>query len=178
MRCANAPYEVFYFPLFAAAGSVLGCMLLYTLIRRGGQAVLRKRFRAEHLERVERTYARFGFLALAVPALLPPPMPFKIFVATAGALEYPRWRFMLTIMIARSLRYYIEGTLAVFYGKTVLDFIKNYGFTILAIVIGVCLIGLIVYLILQRKQRTPTSETASETALDEAASETVLDERD
>ncbi len=166
MRCANAPYEVFYFPLFAAAGSVLGCLLLYTIIRRGGQAVLRKRFRAEHLERVERTYARFGFLALAVPALLPPPMPFKIFVATAGALEYPRWRFIITIMIARSLRYYIEGTLAVFYGKTVLDFIKNYGFTILAIVIGVCLIGLITYLILQRRQRNVVSDAASETMLD------------
>ncbi|MDT4897893.1 MAG: hypothetical protein QOH25_2970 [Acidobacteriota bacterium] len=166
MRCANAPYEVFYFPLFAAAGSVLGCLLLYTIIRRGGQAVLRKRFRAEHLERVERTYARFGFLALAVPALLPPPMPFKIFVATAGALEYPRWRFMLTVMIARSLRYYIEGTLAVFYGKTVLDFIKKYGFTILAIVIGVCLIGLVVYLILQRMRRPAASEEASGTALD------------
>ena len=163
MRCANAPYEVFYFPLFAAAGSVLGCLLLYTLIRHGGQAVLRKRFRAEHIERVERTYARFGFLALAVPALLPPPMPFKIFVATAGALEYPRWRFIMTVMIARSLRYYIEGTLAVFYGKTVLDFIKNYGFTILAIVIGVCLLGLIIYLILQRRQKAVASEAASET---------------
>ena len=162
MRCANAPYEVFYFPLFAAAGSVIGCLLLYTIIRRGGQAVLRKRFRAEHLERVERTYARFGFLALAVPALLPPPMPFKIFVATAGALEYPRWRFMLTIMIARSLRYYIEGTLAVFYGKTVLDFIKRYGFTILAIVIGVCLVGLVVYLILQRRRPPTESNSAPE----------------
>jgi membrane protein YqaA with SNARE-associated domain len=167
MRCANAPFEVFYFPLFAAAGSVLGCLLLYTIVRRGGQAVLRKRFRAEHLERVERTYARFGFLALAVPALLPPPMPFKIFVATAGALEYPRWRFIITIMIARSLRYYIEGTLAVFYGKTVLDFIKKYGFTILAIVIGVCLIGLVVYLILQRRhRRLAASDAASETMLD------------
>jgi membrane protein YqaA with SNARE-associated domain len=166
MRCANAPFEVFYFPLFAAAGSVLGCLLLYTIIRRGGQAVLRKRFRAEHLERVERTYARFGFLALAVPALLPPPMPFKIFVATAGALEYPRWRFIVTVMIARSLRYYIEGTLAVFYGKTVLDFIKKYGFTILGIVIGVCLIGLVTYLILQRRRPVAASEAASETMLD------------
>src|ERR687893_764686 len=151
MRCANSPYEVFYFPLFAAAGSVIGCLLLYTLIRRGGQAVLRKRFRAEHLERVERTYARFGFLALAVPALLPPPMPFKIFVATAGALEHPRWRFMTTIMIARTLRYVVGGTLAVFYGRQVIDFIKNYGFTILAIVIVACIVGLIVYLILQRR---------------------------
>jgi membrane protein YqaA with SNARE-associated domain len=163
MRCVNAPYEVFYFPLFAAAGSVLGCLLLYTLVRRGGQAVLRKRFRAEHLERVERTYARFGFLALAVPALLPPPMPFKIFVATAGALEYPRWRFVLTIMIARSLRYYIEGTLAVFYGRAVIDFIKRYGFTILAIVIGVCIVGLSVYLILQRRRRRDAGSPAAET---------------
>jgi membrane protein YqaA with SNARE-associated domain len=166
MRCANAPSELIFFPLFAAAGSVLGCLLLYTIVRRGGQAVLRKRFRAEHLERVERTYARFGFLALAVPALLPPPMPFKIFVATAGALEYPRWRFIVTVMIARSLRYYIEGTLAVFYGKTVLDFIKRYGFTILAVVIGVCLLGLILYLILQRRQRATTGEAAPETTSD------------
>jgi len=166
MRCANAPFEVLYFPLFAALGSVLGCLLLYTLVRRGGQAVLRKRFRAEHLERVERTYARFGFLALAVPALLPPPMPFKIFVATAGALEYPRWRFILTIMISRSLRYYIEGTLAVFYGKTVLDFIKKYGFTILAVVIGVCLLGLIIYFILRRRHKVAAIEAASESLSD------------
>src|SRR5215210_6736368 len=168
MRCANAPFEVFYFPLFAAAGSVLGCLLLYTIIRRGGQFVLRKRFRAEHIERVERTYARFGFLALAVPALLPPPMPFKIFVATAGALEYPRWRFVMTIMIARSLRYYIEGTLAVFYGRAVIDFIKRYGFTILGIVIGSCILGLITYLIIQRRRRRTAGRdvAASEPAAD------------
>lgn len=168
MRCTNAPYEVFYFPLFAAAGSVLGCLLLYTIIRRGGQYVLRRRFRAEHLERVERTYARFGFLALAVPALLPPPMPFKIFVATAGALEYPRWRFMLTIMIARALRYYIEGTLAVFYGRSVIDFIKQYGFPLLALVISACVVGLTVYLILQRGRRRAAvrRERVSEPAAD------------
>src|SRR5215216_3495170 len=113
-RCYSDPKSVFYFPLFAAAGSVLGCLLLYTIMRRGGQAVMRRRFSAEYIAKVERAYARFGFLALAVPALLPPPMPFKIFVATAGALEYPRWRFIVTVMVARSLRYYIEGTLAVF----------------------------------------------------------------
>ena len=69
MRCATDHKAVFYFPLFAAAGSVIGCLLLYTILRRGGQAVLRRRFRSDHLERVERAYARFGFLAVAVPAL-------------------------------------------------------------------------------------------------------------
>ena len=150
MRVANDHKAVLYFPLFAAAGSVLGCLLLYTLLRRGGQAVLRKRFRAEHIERVERAYARYGFLAVAVPALLPPPMPFKIFVATAGTLEYPRWRFVITVMIARSLRYYIEATLAIFYGRHVIRFIKEYGFTILAVVVALAVTGLVGYWLTKR----------------------------
>ena len=140
-RCYSDPKSVFYFPLFAAAGSVLGCLLLYTIMRRGGQAVMRRRFKAENIARVERAYARFGFLALAVPALLPPPMPFKIFVATAGALEFPRWRFMLTIMIARTTRYVVEGTLAVFYGEEVLVFMRENGLYILSAVASLLVIG-------------------------------------
>ena len=159
-RCYSDPKSVFYFPLFAAAGSVLGCLLLYTIMRRGGQAVLRRRFRNEHIERVERAYAHFGFLALAVPALLPPPMPFKIFVATAGTLEYPRWRFMMTVMIARSLRYYIEGTLAVFYGERVLSFLKENGLLILAVVLAACLVGLGIYIVKNRRRATGESGNA------------------
>ncbi|HJR06198.1 MAG TPA: VTT domain-containing protein [Pyrinomonadaceae bacterium] len=150
MRCYSDPKAAFYFPLFAALGSVIGCMLLYVIMRRGGQAILRKRFRAEHIERVERAYARYGFLTLAIPALLPPPMPFKIFVATAGALEYPRWRFMITIMIARSLRYFVEGALAVYYGRHVLEFIENYGLTMLGAVAALCVVGLAIYFIKNR----------------------------
>ena len=160
MRCYSDPKAAFYFPLFAALGSVIGCMLLYVIMRRGGQAILRKRFRAEHIERVERAYARFGFLTLAIPALLPPPMPFKIFVATAGALEYPRWRFMITIMIARSLRYYVEGALAVYYGRQVLEFIENYGLKLLGAVAALCVVGLAIYFIKNRLSghKTVTSD--------------------
>ncbi len=147
VRCYKHPRAVFIFPLFAALGSVVGCWLLYTLIRRGGQAILRRRFRPEHIKRVESAYARFGILALAVPALLPPPMPFKIFVATAGAMEFPRRRFLITVLIARSLRYYVEGVLAVFYGERVLRFLKDNGLIVISIVAGVCLLALIVYLL-------------------------------
>ena len=153
MRCTKDPMAVFYFPFFAAAGSVIGCLLLYAIIRRGGQAVMRRRFRSEHIERVERAYARFGFLALAVPAVMPPPVPFKIFVATAGALEYPRWRFVITVMIARSLRYYVEGILAVFYGERVLSFLKENGLLILGFVLAACLVGLAIYFIRNRRKR-------------------------
>src|SRR6266699_3697620 len=146
-RCFSHPRAVIFFPLFASAGSVLGCLLLYTILKRGGVAVLHRRFKLEHVQRVERAYARFGILALAVPALLPPPMPFKIFVATAGALQFPRRRFLLTILIARSLRYYTEGTLAVFYGERVVRFLKDNGIIIISVVTGICLIALAMYLL-------------------------------
>lgn len=145
-RCYTHPRTVFFFPLFAAIGSVSGCFLLYTILSRGGRAVLHRRFREEHVLRVERAYARFGILALVVPALLPPPMPFKIFVATAGALQFPRRRFLLTIFLARSVRYYIEGTLAVFYGERVLRFLKDNGLLIVSVVVCICLIALVIYL--------------------------------
>lgn len=150
-RCYKYPTAAFYFPLFAAAGSVIGCNILYTIVRRGGQAVLRKRFKLQSIKRVERAYERFGFLAIGIPAILPPPLPFKIFVATAGALEYPRWKFLLTVMIARSFRYYVEGILAVFYGKRVLLFLKDNGLVIISIVGTIILIAGIVYLIVRRR---------------------------
>ncbi len=149
-RCYKYPTAVFYFPLFAAAGSLLGCLLLYTIMRKGGQALLRKRFKRESIEKVERAYARYGVFALAIPAILPPPSPFKIFVATAGTLEYPKWKFLTTIMIARSFRYYVEGILAVFYGRRVLLFMKDNGLVIVSIAGSIVIIGIIVYLLVNR----------------------------
>jgi membrane protein YqaA with SNARE-associated domain len=146
-RCYTHPRAVFFFPMFAAIGSVLGCLLLYTILSRGGRAVLHSKFNVEHIQRVERVYARFGILALAVPALMPPPMPFKIFVATAGALQFPRRKFLLTILVARSLRYYAEGTLAVFYGERVLRFSQDNALLIISVVAGILVIALVIYLL-------------------------------
>jgi membrane protein YqaA with SNARE-associated domain len=163
-RCYKYPSAAFYFPLFAAAGSVIGCNILYTIIRRGGQAVLRKRFPLHSIKRVERAYERFGFLAIGIPAILPPPLPFKIFVATAGALEYPRWKFLLTVMIARSFRYYVEGILAVYYGRRVLLFMKDNGLVIVSVVGSLALIALIIYFIVRQRRngRAPVDVEAEE----------------
>ena len=165
-RCFKNPSAVFYFPLFAAAGSVLGCLLLYTIMRRGGQAVLRKRFSVEKIRKVERAYARFGFLAIAVPAVLPPPLPFKIFVATAGTLEYPRWKFLTTVMLARSFRYYVEGILAVFYGRRVLLFMKDNGLMVISFVASLLIIGIVIYLLVNRRRAKRPSEEPTEVSTD------------
>lgn len=149
-RCYTHPKTALFFPLFPAIGSTLGCALLYTIFKRGGLAVLHRRFRADRIEKVERAYARFGVLALAIPALLPPPLPFKIFIATAGALQFPRKRFLVTILIARSVRYYTEGILAVYYGQRVLRFLKDNGLLIVSIVAALVVISLAIYLLSSR----------------------------
>ena len=161
-RCFKDHNAAFYFPLFAATGSVIGCSLLYTIVRRGGQAVLRKRFNLQSIKRVERAYERFGFLAIGIPAVLPPPLPFKIFVATAGALEYPRWKFLVTVMIARSLRYYVEGILAVYYGRRVLLFMKDNGLVIVSIVATVVLIALIIYFVVKQRMNSSAPVKAND----------------
>ena len=165
-RCFKDPTAAYYFPLFAAIGSVIGCNLLYTIVRRGGQAVLRKRFPLASIKRVERAYERFGFLAIGIPAILPPQLPFKIFVATAGALEYPRWKFLLTVMIARSFRYYVEGILAVFYGRRVLLFLKDNGLVIVSVVGSLALIGLVIYIWVRRRRGPAAEYTDTEGTVD------------
>jgi len=161
-RCYTHPRSAFFFPIFPAIGSVLGCLLLYTIFSRGGLAVLHRKFRIDRVQKIESAYARFGILALAIPALLPPPLPFKIFVATAGALQFPRRRFLLTIMIARSVRYYTEGILAVYYGQRVLRFLKDNGLLIVSIVAGVVVIGLAIYLLTNRGRRAVSDSRADE----------------
>src|SRR3990170_3414076 len=78
------PERMPLYVLMATSGSVAGCLVMYWLGRKGGDAFLRKRFHPRHLDRATRLFERYGFLAVIVPALLPPPAPFKLFVILAG----------------------------------------------------------------------------------------------
>jgi|SRR5215510_87772 len=145
-RVANNPNEVYYFPLFPAIGSVIGCLILYRIARRGEQFVSRK-FHPRHLDRVKELYRKWGLLALVIPAILPPPMPFKIFVATAGALNYPITRFAAVIMLARTVRYYFWGILAYFFRNEVKQMIDWLGENLIEVLGLLLLVGLVIFLI-------------------------------
>jgi membrane protein YqaA with SNARE-associated domain len=144
-RVANNPNEVYYFPLFPAVGSVIGCLILYRIARRGEQYVSNK-FHPRHLDRVKALYRKWGVFALVIPAILPPPMPFKIFVATAGALNYPVFRFSAVIMIARTARYYFWGILAYFFQKEVRQMIDWLGNNLIEVLGLLLIIGLVIFL--------------------------------
>jgi len=113
-----------YYAFMATAGSVLGCLALYYVARKGGEAFILKRFKAGHVEHGRRLLQKYGLLVVIVPALLPPPAPFKIFVLLAGVAAIPVWQFAGAVFIARFIRYGGEGLLAVYYGDAAGDFLK------------------------------------------------------
>jgi len=106
-----------YYVLMATAGSVTGCVALYFVAKKGGEAFIVKRFKPSHVEGAKNLLQKYGVLVVVVPALLPPPAPFKIFVLLAGVAGLPLWQFAVGIFIARFIRYGGEGLLAVYYGE-------------------------------------------------------------
>lgn len=119
------PERWLWYGSMATIGSIAGCYVLYDLARRGGEAFLRKRLSERHVTRGMQVFARYGTLALIVPSITPPPMPFKPFVLMAGVAGMPRARFLGAITIGRGLRYIGEALLAALYGQAVLTYIHQ-----------------------------------------------------
>ena len=134
------PDRMVYYAAMTTVGSIVGCFMLFAVARRGGEVFLRKRVRGAHIDRALRLYQRFGLLAIVVPALLPPPVPFKVFVLLAGAADVAPWRFGLAVAIGRGIRYFGQGYLAVVYGEHALVLVKRYGpeFGIGVVVLVLC----------------------------------------
>jgi membrane protein YqaA with SNARE-associated domain len=114
-----------YYALMTTLGSICGCLALYSLARKGGEAFLRRRFNPEYLERAMATFRRYGLLAILIPSILPPPMPFKVFVLAAGVAKVRPLEFIIAIAIGRGFRYFGEGLLAVYYGDHAADFLRD-----------------------------------------------------
>jgi membrane protein YqaA with SNARE-associated domain len=119
-----------YYAFMATAGSVAGCYVIYYLAKKGGEAFVRKRLRPGHVERSLTLYRRHGLLALMVPALLPPPAPFKLFVLAAGLANVRPLQFVMAIAVARGLRYVALGVLAIYYGDAALELMRTHGRTV------------------------------------------------
>jgi len=85
VQSARHPRYLLYYAGMATLGSLVGCFVVYAAGRKGGEVFLRRRFKAAHVDRGFALYRRYGMLVVLVPALLPPPAPFKIFVLLSGA---------------------------------------------------------------------------------------------
>jgi membrane protein YqaA with SNARE-associated domain len=118
------PERMPIYVIMATLGSLAGCTVMYLIGRKGGEALLRKRFHEAHIERGLNLFQRYGLFAVLVPALLPPPAPFKIFVMLAGVAKVPLASFWIAVAVGRGIRYLAEGALAIAYGEQAMAFVK------------------------------------------------------
>jgi membrane protein YqaA with SNARE-associated domain len=125
-----------YYALMATAGSVIGGFLTYRLARKGGKETLARRFPAKTLKKVYKTFERWGVGAIAIPALLPPPVPMVPFLFGAGTMQYPVRKFLFALAFGRIIRYTLLAFLAARYGRQILAFISQHAHPGLFIVIG------------------------------------------
>jgi membrane protein YqaA with SNARE-associated domain len=156
------PGHAWLYAIAGAVGSALGSLIPYYLGRAGGELFLLKRIDEAKLRRIRDRFERQEFLALMVPAMLPPPTPFKLFVFSAGVFEMKLPWFLAAIVSGRLVRFGILAVLTVIFGPQIVTQAK-YLFRHhpwLAVLLGIGILALL-YLIF-RLLRAPVREVAKE----------------
>jgi membrane protein YqaA with SNARE-associated domain len=143
----------FYFAVMATIGSVLGSYVTYRIARKGGAAAMERRFSPARIAKVNDLFKRWGFGAIAIPAMLPPPMPLVPFVCAAGATQYPASRFISAMTLGRIVRYSALSLLAAHYGRPMRAFIAKNGHPVLLATIGVIALAAAIYIFLASGKR-------------------------
>ena len=139
-----------YYAAMATLGSITGCLVLYGLGRKGGEAILQKRFLGPRVEKATGLFRRFGVLAIIVPALLPPPAPCKVCVLLSGVTRVPWPRFCGAGAVGRGVRYFGEGLLAVRYGDEAVELLRANGPLVSLVLAVVVLLGVGTYILMRR----------------------------
>jgi membrane protein DedA with SNARE-associated domain len=131
-----------YYAVMATAGSLLGGFLSYRLARKGGKEALERRFPRRKMDKIYKAFERWGFAAIAIPALLPPPMPMVPFLFAAGALQYPVKKFLVALTLGRVARYAILAYLGARYGRQILSLVtKHVNPVVIAVIVAVMVAG-------------------------------------
>jgi membrane protein YqaA with SNARE-associated domain len=153
--CVANPARMPYYAFMAAFGSLAGCVVLYALAKKGGEAFFHKHARGK-AETIKRWVEQHAFLSAFLPAVLPPPIPFKPFVLAEGVFQAPWRTFVLAILLGRGLRYGAEGILAVRYGDSALVFLKTHG---IAFALGTIAAVLVLYAVTHFTMHKPPQKS-------------------
>jgi membrane protein YqaA with SNARE-associated domain len=148
------PARMPYYAFMATVGSLAGCFWLYLLARKGGEAFFHSRA-GRHAERARRWVDSNAFLSVFVPAILPPPLPFKVFVLAEGVFQVPVRTFVIALVLGRGLRYFGEGIFAVRYGESATQFLLAHGRIAALFAVGVVLFLYAILHLMGRQREAP-----------------------
>jgi membrane protein YqaA with SNARE-associated domain len=142
-----------YYAFMAMVGAVIGGYITYSLARAGGKEALEHRFPKRKIEKVYARFEKWGFGAVALPAVLPPPFPIVPFLLAAGALQYSRKKFIGALILGRGVRFVIVAILGAIYGDAIVSFFSRYYKPALFTLIGLAVIGGMISLFEYRRLR-------------------------
>ena len=137
--CMERPRRTLYYAAMATLGSLAGCIWIYWLAKKGGEAYFHRHGGRAALK-AKRWVDDHAFLSLFIPAILPPPMQFKVFVLAEGVFQVPLRTFVLALVLGRGLRYVAEGLFAVKYGQRALDFLIGHAVAFIGAVAALMLV--------------------------------------
>jgi membrane protein YqaA with SNARE-associated domain len=115
-----------YYAIMATIGSAVGGYLTYRLGAKGGKETLEKKISQRRARKVYRIFERYGFWSVSVGAICPPPVPIVPFLLTAGAMHYPRRRFLSALVLGRAVRYTVIAYLGSIYGRSIFRWFGRY----------------------------------------------------
>jgi len=136
--------RLLFYVVMASLGSALGSIPLYLIGYLGGEKVLRKRISEERFQKIHQSFDHHEFWALMFPGMLPPPMPFKIFVLGAAVFEMRFRDFLTAIFLGRFVRFLVLSVLVLWFGPPIVGLLggllKQHWLGVLGVVaVGVCL---------------------------------------
>jgi membrane protein YqaA with SNARE-associated domain len=133
--------------LMAATGSALGSIVIYGIGYVGGEELLRKRISRERFEKFHGAFQKHPFWSLMLPAMLPPPTPFKLFALAAAVSEMKLRSFVLAIFAGRFVRFLVLSILTLMFGPEFVHIFGNIFREHWALVLGVVAAGLVIWLV-------------------------------
>ena len=145
--------HLLFYVLLSSLVSTLGSIPLYLVGYEGGEIVLRTRISEERFLRIHRSFERHEFWALMFPGMLPPPMPFKIFVLAAAVFEMQFRDFLAAIFAGRFVRFLVEGFLTLYFGPQIMDLAGRVFRRHFYWVLGTVVLGVVVWLVLRSRRK-------------------------
>ncbi len=140
------------YALMAAAGSTLGSIVIYVIGYKGGEELLRKRIPPARFEKIHAAFDKHPFWSLMLPAMLPPPTPFKLFVLAAAVSEMGFLRFLVAIFSGRMVRFLLLGLLTVKFGPNVVRIVGGLFREHLYVVMLVAAAGVVAWLMHRKSE--------------------------
>jgi len=138
------PLRMPYYAALAALGSLGGCVMIYWLARKGGQAYYR-RTQGPPPGRIRRFIQKYPMASVFFPAVAPFPVPFKPFVIAQGVFQVPFLTFVTGTLFGRGALFFIEGFLGARYGSMAKQFMLTQKWASLAVALCLILIFVVIH---------------------------------